>query len=53
MLDKQQLKIVNPIKASILLIFVDFNDLKSINDNLGPLEGDSALIEIANLLKDT
>ena len=48
-----QLKIANRKKGSMLLLFADLDDLKSINDNLGHLEGDKALIETANLLLKT
>ena len=48
-----QLKIANRKKGSMLLLFADFDDLKSINDNLGHHEGDKALIETANLLRKT
>jgi diguanylate cyclase (GGDEF)-like protein/PAS domain S-box-containing protein len=52
-LAEQQLKIANRIKKKILLLFADLDDLKWINDNLGHNEGDSALIEIANILQKT
>ena len=52
-LAEQQLKIANRIKKKILLLFADLDDLKWINDNLGHNEGDSALIEIANILEKT
>ncbi len=37
----------------MLLYFVDIDDLKWINDNLGHEEGDKALIDTAAILKET
>lgn len=48
-----QLKIARRKKRGMLLLFADFDDLKSINDNLGHHEGDQALIETSNLLRKT
>lgn len=48
-----QLKIANRKKSNLLLLFADFDDLKSINDNLGHHKGDQALIETSNLLRNT
>lgn len=48
-----QLKIAKRKKGSMLLLYADFDDLKSINDNLGHHGGDKALIETANLLRET
>jgi diguanylate cyclase (GGDEF)-like protein len=36
-----------------LLLFIDMNDLKGINDHYGHYEGDQALIGLANILKRT
>ena len=52
-LAEQQLKIANRIKRGMFLLFVDLDDLKGINDNLGHHEGDRALIAIADTLKET
>ncbi len=52
-LAQQELKKANRIKRGMLLLFADVDDLKKINDSLGHQEGDLALIETANLLKET
>ena len=52
-LAQQQLKIANRMKRGLLLLFADLDDLKRINDTLGHHEGDLALVETANMLKET
>jgi len=52
-LTQQQLKIANRMKRGLLLLFADLDDLKRINDTLGHHEGDLALVETANMLKET
>jgi diguanylate cyclase (GGDEF)-like protein/PAS domain S-box-containing protein len=52
-LAQQELKKANRIKRGMLMLFADVDDLKKINDSLGHQEGDLALIETANLLKET
>jgi diguanylate cyclase (GGDEF)-like protein/PAS domain S-box-containing protein len=52
-LGQQQLKTANRAKTRMSLLFADFDDLKQINDTLGHPEGDRALIEIANVLRET
>jgi diguanylate cyclase (GGDEF)-like protein len=52
-LAEQKLKAANRIKKGMLLLFADVDDLKVINDTFGHLEGDQALIDTANILKET
>jgi diguanylate cyclase (GGDEF)-like protein len=52
-LTEQYLKVAVRTKKSLLLLFIDMDNLKWINDNHGHNEGDQALIELANILKKT
>lgn len=52
-LAEQQLKLADRMKRGMLLLFADLDNLKWINDTFGHDEGDLALIEIANILKET
>lgn len=52
-LAEQQLKLSNRNKNRILLFFADLDLLKWINDTMGHEEGDKALIEAANVFKET
>ena len=52
-LAQQQVKIADRTKRGMLLLFADLDDLKRVNDTLGHHEGDRALIETANILKET
>ena len=52
-LAQQQLKTANRVKKGIFLLFTDLDNMKWINDTLGHREGDQALIEIAQALKET
>jgi diguanylate cyclase (GGDEF)-like protein/PAS domain S-box-containing protein len=51
-LGQQQLKTAHRAKSKMSLLFADFDDLKRINDTLGHHEGDQALIDIADVLKE-
>jgi len=49
----QQLKLSDRNKSKMLLFFADLDLLKQINDTLGHVEGDKALIEAANIFRET
>ena len=49
----QQIKISRRLKRSILLIFADVDDFKAINDSYGHAEGDAALKDLTEILKQT
>jgi diguanylate cyclase (GGDEF)-like protein/PAS domain S-box-containing protein len=51
-LAEQQLKVSNRTRSTMLLFFTDVDNMKWINDNLGHKEGDLALIETGNVLKE-
>lgn len=51
-LAEQQLRIATRLKKRVYLLAADLDDLKIINDTFGHQEGDSALIETANILRD-
>jgi diguanylate cyclase (GGDEF)-like protein/PAS domain S-box-containing protein len=50
-LAEQQLKIMDRMKNPLLLVFIDLDGMKWINDNLGHKKGDEALIEAASILR--
>ena len=52
-LGEHQLKIANRVKRRLSLLFIDLDGLKWINDNHGHTEGDQALIDTANVLRET
>ena len=47
------IKISGRDQTDLLLIYIDFDNMKWINDTLGHLTGDQAIVETANLLRDT
>jgi diguanylate cyclase (GGDEF)-like protein len=49
----QQLKLAVRMNLPVLLVFLDLDQLKFINDTYGHQEGDQALIEIAGVLTQT
>ena len=52
-LGQQQLKTAHRAKRRMMLLFADFDGLKRVNDTFGHPEGDRALIETANVLRET
>ena len=52
-LAEQQLQIASRTGREMVLLFVDLDKLKSINDALGHAEGDQALRETATILKNS
>ncbi|MDQ6830229.1 MAG: diguanylate cyclase [Gemmatimonadota bacterium] len=51
-LARQQLKMADRMSRRVAQVFVDLDGLKWINDNFGHAEGDRALVETAELLRD-
>jgi two-component system, cell cycle response regulator len=52
-LTEQYLKVAIRTKKKLLLLFIDMDDLKGINDHYGHHEGDRALIDFATILGKT
>jgi two-component system cell cycle response regulator len=51
-LSEHQLKMARRQMSGIYMLYADLDDLKGINDNWGHSEGDLALIDIANILRN-
>jgi diguanylate cyclase (GGDEF)-like protein/PAS domain S-box-containing protein len=49
---EQQMKVAHRTKKEMALFYADLDDLKRINDSWGHEEGDAALVEAADILKD-
>jgi diguanylate cyclase (GGDEF)-like protein len=49
----QQIKLSDRQQKGMLLVYVDLDGLKQLNDKYGHQEGDMALITVAKILKDT
>jgi diguanylate cyclase (GGDEF)-like protein len=52
-LTEQFLKVAIRAKKRSLLLYIDMDDLKLINDHFGHNDGDQALIDLASILKNT
>jgi diguanylate cyclase (GGDEF)-like protein/PAS domain S-box-containing protein len=50
-LGDQQLKIASRLSKRAFILYLDVDDLKSINDSFGHKEGDRVLVDLANILK--
>jgi len=51
-LAQQQIKVADRTKIGFLLLYLDLDGLKKINDTLGHPEGDQALVETASILRE-
>jgi diguanylate cyclase (GGDEF)-like protein len=52
-LAEQQIKLASRLNHAILLVFMDMDKLKQINDEFGHQQGDLALIDVARLLRQS
>jgi diguanylate cyclase (GGDEF)-like protein/PAS domain S-box-containing protein len=52
-LAQNQIDIANRMKKNFSLLYLDLNDMKTINDELGHQQGDQALVDIAHILKNS
>ncbi|HRU33104.1 MAG TPA: GGDEF domain-containing protein, partial [bacterium] len=53
MLARQHLRLSKRLKKRSILMYMDVDNMKWINDNLGHSTGDEALIEVASILRKT
>jgi diguanylate cyclase (GGDEF)-like protein/PAS domain S-box-containing protein len=53
MLSAQMMSMANRMELNAVLFYMDMDELKAINDNLGHTVGDQALIDLALVLKNT
>jgi diguanylate cyclase (GGDEF)-like protein len=51
-LAEQQMKVARRSRTPFLLVFMDLDQLKQINDSFGHAEGNRAIVEAANVLRD-
>ncbi len=51
-LAEQQMKVAHRTKKEMVLFYADLDDLKRINDSRGHEQGDAALVEAAEILRD-
>lgn len=51
-LSEQQLKVAHRTKKEMAIFYADLDELKKINDRFGHDEGDAALVEAADLIRD-
>jgi|WetSurMetagenome_2_1015567.scaffolds.fasta_scaffold43939_2 diguanylate cyclase (GGDEF)-like protein/PAS domain S-box-containing protein len=52
-LAERHIRLARRMKKEMLLLFADVDGLKAINDTLGHQEGDKALIDTSNILRNT
>jgi two-component system cell cycle response regulator len=52
-LGEKQINMGNRTKQNVLVLFLDLDSLKAVNDSFGHATGDRALVDFANILKRT
>ncbi len=52
-LARQQVKVADRLGSSLVLVYVDIDRMKWINDTYGHMAGDKALIDTASILRNT